>query len=116
MFILKEYSLLSLLRGEEGVIQQHGLFSDIALEEYARDARNVIYTGKTRKRLILVLDCVTPHPFSQKSMDYVNLHKYLHEKRISENEALLIFYEIVKVVERLHAVSLSQPNFNIFLY
>lgn len=115
MFILKEYSLLSLLRAEEGVIQQHGLFSDIALEEYARDARNVIYTGKTRKRLMLVLDCVTPHPFNQKSMDYVNLHKYLHEKRISENEALLIFYEIVKVVERLHAVSFKHVPTNLNL-
>lgn len=94
MLLHTEFSLLSLLQNEKGVIQQHGMFSvsvhcptlnlfgkckvysfcvfflpffqqDMAHEEVVADNgnNNNFYTGALRKRLILVLDCVTPHDF-----------------------------------------------------
>lgn len=90
MLLHTEYSLLSLLENQEGVIQQHGLFSvslhsfhtfngsnktnnlhvfhilqDMAFEEVQADSfsNNNYFTGGLRKRLVLVLDCVTPHDF-----------------------------------------------------
>lgn len=43
-------------------------------------------------------------PFSPKSSAFINLQQYLiNRKKLQELEALKIFYEIVKVVENLHA-------------
>ncbi|EAT41981.1 AAEL006449-PA [Aedes aegypti] len=101
-----EYSLLSLLTDLDGVIHHHGLFCDYALEE--KQIKNSdggaqwIYTGRVKRRLILVLDCVHAHEFCQRSSAYVNLQKYVQVYKFSEIEALTVFYEIVKVVEQLH--------------
>lgn len=101
-----EYSLLSLLTDLDGVIHHHGLFCDYALEEkQIKNADGIaqwIYTGRVKRRLILVLDCVHAHEFCQRSSAYVNLQKYVQHYKFSEIEALTVFYEIVKVVERLH--------------
>ncbi|XP_031626741.1 serine/threonine-protein kinase 40-like [Contarinia nasturtii] len=105
MLLHTEFSLLSLLQNENGVIQQHGLFSDVAHEEVLADngSNNNFYTGSMRKRLILVLDCVTPHDFDPQSSALVNLQQYLiNRKKLTEIEALTIFYEIISVVENLH--------------
>lgn len=61
------------------------------------------YTGHIKSRLILVLDCVLPHDFSERSHDYITLQKYVHSRTsLKELEALRIFYDIVKVIESLH--------------
>lgn len=101
-----EYTLLSLLADLDGVIHHHGLFCDYALEEKQIENadRTVqwIYTGRVKRRLILVLDCVHAHEFCERSSAYVNLQKYVQTHKFSEIEALIVFYEIVKVVEQLH--------------
>lgn len=101
-----EYTLLSLLTDLDGVIHHHGLFCDYALEEKqiksADGAAQWIYTGRVKRRLILVLDCLHAHEFCQRSSAYVNLQKYVQLHKFSETEALTVFYEIVKVVEQLH--------------
>ncbi|XP_058452810.1 serine/threonine-protein kinase 40-like [Malaya genurostris] len=101
-----EYTLLSLLADLDGVIHHHGLFCDYALEEKQIETPDLyqqrIYTGRLKRRLILVLDCVHSHEFCERSMAYVNLQKYVQTHKFTEIEALMVFYEIVKVVEQLH--------------
>ncbi|XP_013382493.1 serine/threonine-protein kinase 40 [Lingula anatina] len=99
MLLHTEYSLLSLLHNQQGVVHHHGLFKDMAYEE-SDDAGN---PPKKHTRLCLVLDCLTPHDFSNKNIDLINLQHYvIKEKKLSEKEAIEIFFEIVKVVENLH--------------
>jgi serine/threonine-protein kinase 40 len=63
-------------------------------------------TGRKKKRLCLVLDCLIPHEFSNKNSDLINLqHHVIKEKKLAEKEAIVIFNEIVKTVEALHKVS-----------
>ncbi|XP_058123954.1 uncharacterized protein LOC131293361 [Anopheles ziemanni] len=102
-----EYTLLSMLDDLDGVIHQHGFFSDYAFEE--RQIENgdgtmqSIYTGRIRRRLILVLDCVHAHEFCDRSADFISLQRYITVTKYTELEALQLFYEVVKVVEKLHA-------------
>lgn len=64
---------------------------------------------KMKKRICLVLDCLCAHDFSDKTADLINLQHYvIKEKRLSEREAIVIFYDVVRVVEALHKVSLRQ--------
>lgn len=63
------------------------------------------YTGRKRNRLCLVLDCLIPHDFSSKTSDLINLQHYvIKEKKLSEKEAVIIFADIVRIVESLHKV------------
>ena len=58
-----------------------------------------------KKRICLVLDCLCAHDFSDKTADLINLQHYvIKEKRLSEREAIVIFYDVVRVVEALHKV------------
>lgn len=105
MLLHTEYSLLSLLKDQEGVVHHHGLFKDEAWEE--RDTLDqwghVEFTGQKKTRLCLVLDCLTPHDFSSKNADLINLQHYvIREKKLSEKEAIVIFYDIVRIVDNLH--------------
>lgn len=60
---------------------------------------------KMKKRICLVLDCLCAHDFSDKTADLINLQHYvIKEKRLSEREAIVIFYDVVRVVEALHKV------------
>ncbi|XP_060805885.1 serine/threonine-protein kinase 40 [Amyelois transitella] len=104
MLLHTEYSLLSLLKDQEGVIHHHGLFKDHALEEIPNPTGpGFIYTGRVRQRLFLVLDCVTSHQFSEKCSELINLQQYVTKvKKVPEKEAILIFYDIVRVVANLH--------------
>lgn len=104
MLIHTEYSLLSLLRHQDGVVHHHGLFKDEAWEEREVDqAGKVEFTGRRRKRLCLALDCLIPHNFSDQNSDLINLQHYvIKEKKLSEREAIVIFFDIVRVVECLH--------------
>uniref|UniRef100_A0A182NUR8 Serine/threonine-protein kinase 40 n=1 Tax=Anopheles dirus TaxID=7168 RepID=A0A182NUR8_9DIPT len=102
-----EFTLLSMLADLDGVIHQHGFFSDYAFEErqIERDDGTVasVYTGRIRRRLILVLDCVYAHEFCDESSAYISLQRHISVARIGERDALELFYEVVRVVERLHA-------------
>lgn len=58
-----------------------------------------------KKRLCLVLDCLIAHEFDPQSAAYINLQQYvIREKKLRERQALVIFYNIVLAVERLHKV------------
>lgn len=60
---------------------------------------------KMRKRICLVLDCLCAHDFSDKTADLINLQHYvIKEKRLGERETVVIFYDVVRVVEALHKV------------
>ncbi|CAG9793594.1 unnamed protein product [Diatraea saccharalis] len=104
MLLHTEYSLLSLLKDQDGVIHHHGLFKDYALEEVPNPCGSgFVYTGRVRQRLFLVLDCVTSHQFSEKGSELINLQQYVTKvKKVPEKEAILIFYDIVRVVGNLH--------------
>lgn len=66
------------------------------------------YTGRKKNRLCLVLDCLIPHDFSDQNADLINLQHYvIKEKKLSEKEAIIIFYDVVRVVECLHKVRLN---------
>lgn len=115
MLLHTEYSLLSLLHDEEGVVHHHGLFKDEYYEEMAQESDPQSEkegatsapkrTGKVRHRLCLVLDCLCAHDFGTETSDLINLQHYvIREKRLNEREALIIFHDIVRVVECLHKV------------
>ncbi|XP_061633949.1 serine/threonine-protein kinase 40 isoform X2 [Phyllopteryx taeniolatus] len=58
---------------------------------------------KMKKRICLVLDCLCAHDFSDKTADLINLQHYvIKEKRLGEREAIIIFYDVVRIVEALH--------------
>ncbi|KAK7503314.1 hypothetical protein BaRGS_00005579 [Batillaria attramentaria] len=105
MLMHTEFSLLSLLRDQDGVVHHHGLFKDEALEEreVPDQPNKVELTGRRQKRLCLVLDCLLPHDFGVATCDLVNLQHYvIKEKKLSEKEAIVIFYDIVRIVDNLH--------------
>ena len=110
MLIHTEFSLLSLLHDQEGVVHTHGLFQD-EVEEPLVDLQNKnmkIMQKKAHrcKRLCLVLDCLTAHDYSPATYDMVNLQHYvIKEKKLSERETLVIFLDMVVVVQGLHSVS-----------
>lgn len=61
---------------------------------------------KMKKRICLVLDCLCAHDLSDKTADLINLQHYvIKEKRLSERETVVIFYDVVRVVEALHQVT-----------
>ena len=63
------------------------------------------FTGRWKKRLCLALDCLIPHSFSNDNNDLINLQHYvIKEKKLSEKEAIVIFADIIRVVESLHKV------------
>lgn len=66
---------------------------------------------KMKKRICLVLDCLCAHDFSDKTADLINLQHYvIKEKRLSERETVVIFYDVVRVVEALHKVRAGEES------
>ena len=75
------------------------------MEEQELRNGTVVLTGRKVERLNLVLDCLSPHDFCPHSHNYVNLQQYvIKEKKLTEQESLWIFREIVTVVSSLHQV------------
>lgn len=73
--------------------------------EAVEDAESGRMVKKMKKRICLVLDCLCAHDFSDKTADLINLQHYvIKEKRLSERETVVIFYDVVRVVEALHQV------------
>ena len=128
MLVHTEYSLLSLLHDQDGVVHTHGLFQD-EVEEPLNNIQNITHQStsininqkldlsrnhcqslprKSRrlKRLCLVLDCLSAHDYGPITQDLVNLQHYvIKEKKLNERDALTIFLDIVRVVHDLHSVS-----------
>uniref|UniRef100_A0A3P9AAM2 Serine/threonine-protein kinase 40 n=1 Tax=Esox lucius TaxID=8010 RepID=A0A3P9AAM2_ESOLU len=103
MLLHTEFSLLSLLHNQDGVVHHHGLFQDRAYEIVDDPEVNNAKVRRMKKRICLVLDCLCAHDFSDKTADLINLQHYvIKEKRLSEREAIVIFYDVVRVVEALH--------------
>lgn len=88
------------------IMKYHNTFQDRALEELSNpNGPGYVYTGQVRQRLFLVLDCLTAHQFSEKGHEFINLQQFVTKmKRVPERDALVIFYDIVKVVAHLHKV------------
>lgn len=78
---------------------------DFGFDETINSDGYLAYTGYVRKRLCIVLDCLISHEFDPDSVCYISLQQYvIKEKRLKEREALIIFYNIVTVVNDLHKV------------
>ncbi|KAM3830187.1 serine/threonine-protein kinase 40 isoform 1-T1 [Vipera latastei] len=102
MLLHTEFSLLSLLHNQDGVVHHHGLFQDRTCE-LVEELESNRMVRKMKKRICLVLDCLCAHDFSDKTADLINLQHYvIKEKRLSERETIVIFYDVVRVVEALH--------------
>ncbi|XP_037005210.1 serine/threonine-protein kinase 40 isoform X3 [Artibeus jamaicensis] len=87
---------------KDGVVHHHGLFQDRTCE-IVEDTESSRMVRKMKKRICLVLDCLCAHDFSDKTADLINLQHYvIKEKRLSERETVVIFYDVVRVVEALH--------------
>ena len=77
------------------------------MEEKVTKQGELEYTGRIKKRLVLVLDCLVAHDFSPRNDVLVNLqHHVIKEKKLSEKEAIIIFVDIVRIVQNLHEVPL----------
>lgn len=133
LLLHSEYQLLKMLENEDGVIRAYDLFSvrretddkrltssitylfppfqDYAFEEEAAAktggrSTEFVYTGRVKRRIVLVVDCLSAHDFDDKSSVFINLQQYvIREKNLSEIKTMLVFYEIIKIVENLHKVS-----------
>ena len=103
MLLHTEHSLLSLLDGMEGVIRKHDFFTEYCLHEEDIGRGRLVYNGKKTRRICLVLDCLSPNDFTSTTADLINLqHHVIREKRLSEKDTLVVFYNVIKIVERLH--------------
>jgi serine/threonine-protein kinase 40 len=101
-----EHLLLQILKQTEGVERSYGLFID------------TLQTKNNVKRFTLVLDA-----YSDKTAEnwmnisdvnhYISLQEYLSRVKLSEKEALNVFYEIVKVVERIHSMDICHRDLKI---
>ncbi|KAL7980636.1 hypothetical protein Chor_001790 [Crotalus horridus] len=110
MLLHTEFSLLSLLHNQDGVVHHHGLFQDRTCE-LVEELESNRMIRKMRKRICLVLDCLCAHDFSDKTADLINLQHYvIKEKRLSERETIVIFYDVVRVVEALHKHLVSEDD------
>lgn len=79
--------------------------------EIVEDTESSRMVKKMKKRICLVLDCLCAHDFSDKTADLINLQHYvIKEKRLSERETVVIFYDVVRVVEALHQVRFSSAT------
>lgn len=96
--IYTEYSLLSLLKGDPGVIQCHGLIKDQSKERKPDGGEKVI------PRVSLILDCLIRHDFSHESREYSNLQDVVHKAhKLSEVESIHMLLQVAQTVQRFHA-------------
>lgn len=104
-----EYLLLEILKSVPGIERCHGMFVDYVPQDEKPSPSKSSTLRSLNKRITLILD-----PVSDK-LDWMNvnsschnvtLQEYISRHRLSEREALLIFYDIVKVVERIHQIGL----------
>lgn len=106
MLIHNEYVLLENLKGVAGVERCHGMLIDYFQDDKSKSPSK---TKNLCKRITLVLDPVSDRGCENwMNINQINfnisLQEYISRHKTAEKEALLIFYEIVKVVEAIHSV------------
>ncbi|KAG5667935.1 hypothetical protein PVAND_015900 [Polypedilum vanderplanki] len=109
VLIHNEYLLLQILKNCEGIENCYGLLID--------EVKSEKNSKMPAKRITLILDA-----YSDKSCEnwmninqenhYVSLQEYISHK-LTEKEAILIFYEIVKVVELIHSLNIVHRDLKI---
>lgn len=93
MLLHNEYTLLTLLKDESGIIKQHGLF---------REINRINGEIESSEKLCLVLDCYLRHEYDNKHY-FTNLQHYIiKQKYLNERESLALLYKIFKIVETIH--------------
>ena len=96
-----EEIIFEISAGMEGVIRKHDFFTELCLAEEVVPGSKPVYNGRKLRRICLVLDCLTPNDFTNRTQDLINLqHHVIREKKLSEREALSIFYNVVCVVNK----------------
>lgn len=108
MLLHNEYTLLSMLRDQTGVANVQNLLEEEVVAPLQDDAVPFIVDNKVKtcKRLCLALDCYVHHEYDDLSCVYINLQDYLMKYgKLREKEALLILFNIINTVNRLHKVS-----------
>lgn len=102
MLLYIEYLLLFFLYMQDGVVYYYGFFQD-CICEIVEDIEFSWMVKKMKKCICFVLDCFCVYDFSDKIVDFINLQYYvIKEKRFSEWEIVVIFYDVVCVVEVLY--------------
>ncbi|RUS69361.1 hypothetical protein EGW08_022876 [Elysia chlorotica] len=98
MLLLTEFSLLSQLKDTSGVVHCRDFFKDTAWDPNLQ--QNV-------HRLCLVVDSLMPHDYDSSSHRLVNLqHHVIQQRRLPEKEALLVFWDIARIVQQLHKMNI----------
>ena len=108
MLLHNEYTLLSLLSDQNGIANVQNLLEEEVVAPPENGAVPFIEDNevKTCKRLCLALDCYVHHEYDDLSCVYINLQDYLMKVgKLREKEALLIFFDIINTVNKLHKVS-----------
>lgn len=108
MLIHTEYSLLEILKECPGVEKCHGMFIDYVHDDKSKSSARV---RTPNKRITLILDAIADKSCENwmninHSCYNISLQEYISRHKMMEREALQIFYEIVKVVERIHLVGI----------
>lgn len=106
-----------MLKNIDNVEKCHDFFVDNLPQTLTNDKAKVP-TSKNTLRITMVLDA-----YSDKSCEnwmnisevnhYISLQEYMIRHKLSEREALAIFYEIVKVVEKIHAMNVCHRDLKI---
>lgn len=98
MLLLTEFSLLSQLKDMAGVVHCQDFFKDTAWDPHLQ---------KNVRRLCLVVDSLMPHDYDSNSHHLINLqHHVIQQRRLPEKEAVLIFWDIARIVQQLHKVNI----------
>lgn len=108
MLVHNEYSLLEILKECPGVEKCHGMFIDYVHDEKSKSSTRV---RTPNKRITLILDAISDKSCENwmninHSCFNISLQEYISRHKMMEREALQIFYEIVKVVERIHKIGI----------
>lgn len=109
MLLHNEMILLENLKGCAGIERCHGMFIDYIQDERSKSPTKI--KSLPRKRITLVLDAVSDKSCENwmniNQVNYnISLQEYISRHKLTEREALLVFYEIVKVVERIHSIGI----------
>ena len=121
MLLHTEHSLLSLLSGMEGVVQKHDFFTEMCLMEESNpgNGSKSIYNGRKLRRICLVLDCLTPNDFTNRTQNLVNLQVVIFQNdpfypQLSQNMTTLISLINVESTltnfEKIHPPQKNHPS------
>ncbi|CAG9805386.1 unnamed protein product [Chironomus riparius] len=105
-----EYLLLQILKSCPGVERCYGLFVDQVQSERGSKI--------PAKRITLVTDAYCDKSSENwlnvnQENQFLSLQEYISRHKLTEKEALLVFYEIVKIVEQIHKLNICHRDLKI---